>query len=558
MNQDSKRKLHYVYELLRTSQGAGPRRYIGVRTAPNGDPEADEYWSSSEKIQKERDAGATFSKRVLATFETREDAEFFEAELHWQHMVGKDPHFYNVTAQLIEGKVGLLFPRERYISPEGKHLWFKRGSEPEGWRHDPAQWAQFRIADHSDKLNQLGGFPQTYLGLELPEWEFHKFYPAELAFAVTQPRHCHEPYVKLDYRNDVLDCYYFPAGGQPDGWVRGFAPNSQIGSNVPAGWRAYFHIHPQKTSSAYFARGEEPNGWVDAESLSNIVKRRSADETVPSRIKSELTHIFHIAESEADARARLRSFRIHAAEQFSPPNWVSLVSELDLSRSQKAEVIKIIGKDSVSLAFHSVFDGARSVEDDVARRALIHNGVANIFSMNQENLSAGEWAKTIAHLDLCDSEKKLAHALIKDKIEIWSFSEKVPPLSDFEQGPESQFVPPTILAETPFDDHVGGMLALATRLHKAAMSQLDKPKADPMPQLLKAQKLLEEAEVLASDAATYIDTAQMNEALAELHRQQGEVRAMIAQVKSSNRTPSMLIAGFVLVVILGLLVSFTI
>ena len=113
-------------------------------------------------------------------------------------------------------------------------------------------------------------------------------------------------------------------------------------------------------------------------------------------------------------------------------------------------------------------------------------------------------------------------------------------------------------AEGAINDHVGAMLAEATRLHKAAMLQLDKPKADPMPQLLKAQKLLEEAEVLASDAATYVDTAQMNEALAELHRQQGDVRAMIAQVKSSNRTPSMLIAGFVLVVILGLLVIFTI
>lgn len=111
-------------------------------------------------------------------------------------------------------------------------------------------------------------------------------------------------------------------------------------------------------------------------------------------------------------------------------------------------------------------------------------------------------------------------------------------------------------AEGAINDHVGAMLAEATRLHKAAMSQLDKPKADPMPQLLKAQKLLEEAEVLASDAASYVDADELDSALAELYRQQGEVRAMIGQVEASrvrppqaNTIPLILIALFLLLVI---------
>ena len=108
-------------------------------------------------------------------------------------------------------------------------------------------------------------------------------------------------------------------------------------------------------------------------------------------------------------------------------------------------------------------------------------------------------------------------------------------------------------AEGAINDHVGAMLAEATRLHKAAMSQLDKPKADPMPQLLKAQKLLEEAEVLASDAASYVDADELDGALAELYRQQGEVRAMIGQVEArrvsrpqANTIPLIFIALFAL------------
>ena len=43
--------------------------------------------------------------------------------------------------------------------------------------------------------------------------------------------------------------------------------------------------------------------------------------------------------------------------------------------------------------------------------------------------------------------------------------------------------------------HLSAMLAEATRLHKEAMTHLDKPRADPLPQLREAKRLLAEAEI---------------------------------------------------------------
>ena len=84
----------------------------------------------------------------------------------------------------------------------------------------------------------------------------------------------------------------------------------------------------------------------------------------------------------------------------------------------------------------------------------------------------------------------------------------------------------------PIEDHLGAMLTEATRLHKEAMSYLDKPKANPLPQLKQAKRLMEQAELLASDAASYVNATQMETALAELHRQQGAVRVITAKLPS--------------------------
>jgi hypothetical protein len=89
-----------------------------------------------------------------------------------------------------------------------------------------------------------------------------------------------------------------------------------------------------------------------------------------------------------------------------------------------------------------------------------------------------------------------------------------------------------MLSEEAVAEHLSAILVEATRLHKEAMSHLDKPRADPLPQLREARRLLAEAEILTSDAASYMDATQMDTALADLHRQQGQVDAMIVQVEA--------------------------
>jgi hypothetical protein len=104
------------------------------------------------------------------------------------------------------------------------------------------------------------------------------------------------------------------------------------------------------------------------------------------------------------------------------------------------------------------------------------------------------------------------------------------------------------------EEHLSAILVEAIRLHKEAMSHLDKPRADPLPQLREAKRLLEEAEILTSDAASYVDATNMNNALADLHRQQGQVDAMIVQVEARKRsTNSRALGWFVLVMMLGII-----
>ncbi len=531
---------HYVYELRRTSSGPGPTRYIGVRTAKNGDPEQDDYWGSNSKINKERAAGATFSKTILATFETRNDAEFWEAELHWQNMVGKDPHFYNVTAQLIEEKMDLLFPRERYISPDGDHLWFKKGSEPVGWRHDPAKWAQFRIPANNDELNTSNGFAYTYEGLELPEWEFEKYYPDELAFAASQPRHCYEPYVELDFRNDIRGYHYFPIGGQPESWVRGKNKAYEGDTNFPHGWTVYFHIFPKSYNSAYFPKGEAPNGWVDAETFDELSAVQSGPGYSANAIHDELIHIFRIAECEADAIARLRGFRTNAFSQLLDYSWASSLSDLDLGEVEKKVILEIIGENSVALSLHNVFDNLPTHADEEFRTRLISTYVRGVFIHDIYTRSGLEWTKIVAALDLCSEDKALVYEHIKDMVTCRS-SVTDPPMPEFYDDVLEQSAP----ALDPIADHQSAILIEATRLHKEAMSHLEKPKADPLPQLREAKRLLADAEMLTSDAASYVDAMLMDTALADLHRQQGQVDAMIVQVEARKHHTNNSVWGWI-------------
>ncbi len=111
-------------------------------------------------------------------------------------------------------------------------------------------------------------------------------------------------------------------------------------------------------------------------------------------------------------------------------------------------------------------------------------------------------------------------------------------------------------SEDAISEHLSAILVEATRLHREAMSHLDKPKADPLPQLHEAKRLLAEAEILTSDAASYVYATQMDTALADLHKQQGQVDAMIYQLEARAHSTisgawswSVLVAALVIVAI---------
>jgi hypothetical protein len=91
-------------------------------------------------------------------------------------------------------------------------------------------------------------------------------------------------------------------------------------------------------------------------------------------------------------------------------------------------------------------------------------------------------------------------------------------------------------SEDPIADHLSAILVEATRLHRQAMAHLSIPNADPLYQLREAKRLLAEAEILASDAASYLDVTEMDTTLADLHRQQGQVDAMIIQMEFRKRS----------------------
>lgn len=454
---------HYVYELVRTSVGPGPTRYIGVRTAPSGDPTEDDYWSSSTKISKERAFGAHFVKTILQTFETREEAEFHEADLHWRHMVGKNPKFYNVISQLIEGRIDDLYPRQRYLSPNGEHLWFIPGHEPDGWRHDPAKWAQYKDLSFNDGTRS--GFRYTFEGMEPSGWQFYKYYPDEMAFGSDEPLHGYRPYVQLDCDQKIQGFSFFPHNHQPANWIDGLPAYiitkwAQQGVSVPSGWEkfcwvadpeeAFFDIS-LSSEGAFFPKSNPPQGWITA-GLFREWRKDTSDRQVYFRNEvyrdlKELEDIF--------MRSRL------------------------------------------------IYDQTRTDEKQLARRLRVFR------RKTYNDKKRSDWIAAISKsTQLSEEEKARAiEFLVPAPVEI-----------------------PT--REAWLAGHLSPILAEAARLHKEAISHLNKPMADSLPQLHEAERLLGEAEILISGALSYFDSPQLNKALADLHRQQGQVGAMIIQLEA--------------------------
>lgn len=344
---------HYVYELRRETPGAGPILYIGVRTAPKGDPECDDYWGSSQQINDALAIGARFSKRILKTFETRADAEFYEADLHWRHMVGKDPQYYNRICQLIEGRLDELVPRSRFISPDGQHLWFVPGSEPAGWSPDPARWAQYKDTGCNNDMRT--GFRYTFEGMQPPEWQFHKYYPDELAFGEDSELHGYRPYIRLGEDQTISGFSYFPENYQPLDWIDGI-PAYRVADGIkpPFDWlecrwiadpeKEFFQ--PNVHERAYFPPQHLPQGWIIADRYQQW-RQEITDRKVYFRNElyeelRKLESIFKLS-SDGQLTRRLREFRKKRYQEDKAHEWVAAIAgSTKLSGEEKEIAVKFL------------------------------------------------------------------------------------------------------------------------------------------------------------------------------------------------------------------------
>lgn len=73
------------------------------------------------------------------------------------------------------------------------------------------------------------------------------------------------------------------------------------------------------------------------------------------------------------------------------------------------------------------------------------------------------------------------------------------------------------------------MLMLAKHKRQEAMAMLYTPDPSAVPRLREVLRLLDEVELLANDASTYIETDVMKGALKDLYFQQASVQMAIAQ-----------------------------
>ena len=88
-------------------------------------------------------------------------------------------------------------------------------------------------------------------------------------------------------------------------------------------------------------------------------------------------------------------------------------------------------------------------------------------------------------------------------------------------------------------EHISQMLKLATSKHQEAMGLLGTPDPNALPRLREVLRLLEEVELLAADAATYVAADVMKAAIKDLHFQQASVQNAIDQIQAmKTRSPS--------------------
>lgn len=83
-------------------------------------------------------------------------------------------------------------------------------------------------------------------------------------------------------------------------------------------------------------------------------------------------------------------------------------------------------------------------------------------------------------------------------------------------------------------EHISQMLTLAKSKHREAMALLTTPDPNALSRLREALQLLQEVELLADDASTYVGADVMKAAIKDLHFQQAAVQTTIAQFESEK------------------------
>ena len=84
-------------------------------------------------------------------------------------------------------------------------------------------------------------------------------------------------------------------------------------------------------------------------------------------------------------------------------------------------------------------------------------------------------------------------------------------------------------------DHVSSMLTLAKQKHQEAMAMIGTPDANAIPRLRKALQLLDEVELLAEDATSYVESDAMVAALKELQQQQASIQRAIERLEQLSK-----------------------
>lgn len=87
-------------------------------------------------------------------------------------------------------------------------------------------------------------------------------------------------------------------------------------------------------------------------------------------------------------------------------------------------------------------------------------------------------------------------------------------------------LPPTAV------EHISQMLTLAKSKHQEAMAMLGTPDPNALSRLREVLRLLEEVELLADDATSYVETEVMKAAIKDLHCQQAAVQVAIARLET--------------------------